>query len=163
MSNRKTAETNAFDAKSFEANAAEATKTFTDMFALPAFGQMQDQFRTALENGINQWRNQFDTAQKAFAKSSTAAEGTLEAVSGTFKTLGEKAMAAAKSNGEATIAFSNALLNAKTLSDVIELQTTHARKAVESLMAQGKDFTETTRKSATDIAAKAKALVPAAA
>ena len=62
-----------------------------------------------------------------------------------------KTVAALRANAEADFSYLEALVGAKSLSEVIELQTTFLRKRVEMGVEQAKDFQALTTKAATDI------------
>jgi phasin len=57
---------------------------------------------------------------------------------------------AARTNANAAFDFAGELLTAKTLSEVIELSSAHARKQFETLTAQGKELSALAQKVATD-------------
>jgi hypothetical protein len=124
--------------------------------AIPDAAKAQEQARAALESGFGQFRNSFETAQAALEKNGTAFQGTLEAVAAHGRQFGEKSFELAKSNAAATLAFTSALFQAKSFSDLIELQSSHARKAMESLLVQSKELASLAQKGAADIGAKAK-------
>lgn len=103
-------------------------------------------FRDLAEKGISQ-------ARDAYAKMKTAAEDTTEAVEDTFETardgaftFGVKTIDAVKANSDASFAFAKDLFGAKTLADVIELQTAFARQQFDTMSAQVKEFQELAQK-----------------
>lgn len=107
-------------------------------------------FRELAEKGISQ-------ARETYAKMKTAAEDTTEAVEDTFETardgaftFGVKTIDAVKTNSDASFAFAKDLFGAKTLADVIELQTAFARQQFETMTAQMKEFQELAQKVVTD-------------
>jgi phasin len=109
-------------------------------------------FREFAEKGIAQ-------ARDTYAMLKTAAEDTTEAVEDTYETardgaftFGAKAIDAAKANSDASFAFAKDLFGAKTLADVIELQTAFARHQFETVTAQFKEFQELVQKLAADTA-----------
>jgi phasin len=107
-------------------------------------------FRDLAEKGIAQ-------ARDAYAKMKSAAEDTTEAVEDTFETardgaftFGVKTIDAVKANSDASFAFAKDLFGAKTLADVIELQTAFARQQFDTMTAQAKEFQELAQKVMTD-------------
>ena len=55
-----------------------------------------------------------------------------------------------KTNTSASFDFAQSLIGAKTLPDVMELWTSHAKKQIETLTAQTKELTELTQKVAAE-------------
>ena len=120
-------------------------------FPTPTF-EFPTAFRELTEKSVSQ-------ARDAYAKMRTAAEDATDLVQGTIETaregafaLGIKAVDAAKSNSDASFALFRDLFGAKTLSDVIELQSAFARNQFEAVTAQFKEFQELTAKLVTDTA-----------
>ena len=98
-------------------------------------------------------------ARDAYAKMKTAAEDASELVEDTFETAREgaftfsvKALDAVKTNSDASFALARDLFGAKTFAEVIELQTSYARKQFEAVTAQVKEFQELGQKFVTDTA-----------
>ncbi len=109
-------------------------------------------FRDFAEKGLAQ-------ARDAYAKMKSAAEDTTEVVEDTFETardgaftFGVKAIDAVKANSDASFAFAKDLFGAKTLADVIELQTAFARQQFDTATAQFKEFQDLAQKVVTDTA-----------
>ena len=65
-------------------------------------------------------------------------------------TIGVKALDATQANSDASFAFAKDLFGAKTLSEVIELQSTFARKQFDAFAAQFKEFQSLTEKLVTE-------------
>ncbi len=111
-----------------------------------------DQFRVFAEKGVEQ-------SKEAYAKIKTGAENAQKAIESTLETaraagseFSLKSIATARANTEAGFAHLEALVAAKSLSEVIELQTAFLRKAVETAIEQGKDFQTASTKAAEDVA-----------
>jgi phasin len=132
-----------------------------DVFSIPGAQKAQEQVRSAVEGGLGQFRQSIDTAQATMEKNGAALQGTFEAVAAHSREVGEKSLELVKANAAATLAFTSALFQARSFSDLIELQSSHARKTMESLLTQGKEMASLAQKGAADIGAKAKALLPA--
>ncbi len=148
------------DAMTIMATTQSKTKTKADTmdfkapfeaFSMPSANfEVPLAFRELAEKGIAQ-------ARDAYAKMRTAAEDTTEAVEDTFETardgaftFGVKAIDAVKANSDASFALAKDLFGAKTLADVIELQTAFARQQFDTLTAQFKEFQDLAQKVATD-------------
>lgn len=114
-------------------------------------------FREMAEKSIAQ-------AQANYAKLKASAEEATDILEDTYETARAGALAyntksieAVKSNTEATFSFAKELVAAKTMAEVIELQTAFMRKQFETLTAQAKDLQETAKKVAIDTMAPMKA------
>ena len=110
-----------------------------------------DQFRAFAEKGVEQ-------SKEAYAKMKSGAESAQKALESTFETAKNagsefslKSIAAARTNAETGFAHLEALVAAKSLSEVIELQTAFARKAVETAIEQAKDFQAASTKVAEEV------------
>jgi len=110
-----------------------------------------DQLRAVAEKGVEQ-------SKEALAKLTSGAEDTQKALKSTFETaksvseeLSLKTIAALRANAEADFSHLEALVGAKSLSDVVDLQTTFLRKRVEMGVEQAKEFQALTTKATTDV------------
>lgn len=118
-------------------------------FAVPSV-DVPASIREFAEQGLAQ-------ARDTYAKMKTAAESATEAVEDSFETAREgaftlsvKALDAAKTNSDASFALVKDLFGAKTFAEVIELQTSYARKQFDAVAGQFKEFQELTQKFVTD-------------
>jgi phasin len=118
-------------------------------FSVPSI-EIPSSFREFAEKSVAQ-------ARDTYAKLKSAAEDATDMVEGSFETaregaftLGVKALDAAKNNTDASFAFARDLFGAKTVSEVIELQTAYTRKVFDAAASQFKDFQELTQKFVTD-------------
>jgi len=103
-------------------------------------------------------------SKEAYAKMKTAAEEATEAFEDSIETtrsgmleFSHKSIDTAKVNTDSAFAFMKELLTAKTFAEVLELQTSFARKQAEAFAAQAKEFQELSQKFATDAARPMKA------
>lgn len=110
-----------------------------------------DQFRTFAEKGVEQ-------SKEAYAKVKAGAEEAQKAIESTFETaktvsndLSLKTIAALRANAEVGFAHLEALVGAKSLSEVVELQSAYLRKRVEMAVDQAKDFQAASSKAAEDV------------
>lgn len=131
----------------------KATAKTAETIEFPTFDaeKTADQFRAFAEKGVEQ-------SKEAYAKLKTGAEATQKAMESTFetaKTTGSefslKSIAAARANAEAGFAHLEALVAARSLSEVIELQTAFVRKSVETAVEQAKDFQSASTKAAEEV------------
>ena len=106
--------------------------------------------REFTEKSVSQARDAYAKMKTAADEATGLVEGTLETVrEGTFA-IGVKALDAAKTNSDASFALAKDLFGAKTMSEVIELQSTFARKQFDAFGAQFKEFQKLTEKLVTD-------------
>ena len=110
-----------------------------------------DQIRAFAEKGVEQ-------SKEAYSKLKTGAEETQKVLESTFETaktvssdLSLKTIAALRANAEAGFSHLEALIGAKSLSEVVELQTAFLRKRVETTVEQAKDFQAVASKAAEDV------------
>jgi phasin len=125
----KTAKTGKASANPFEAFA----------FPAPTF-EVPAAFRDLAEKSVS-------TARDTYAKIKSAADDATGLVEETFETaregafaIGVKALDTAKTNTDASFAFAKDLFGAKSVSEVIELQSSFARKQFDALTEQFKEF-----------------------
>jgi phasin len=128
--------TNGKTSKTAKPSAApfEAFSFPTPNFEIPAA------FREMAEKSVSQ-------ARDAYGKLKTAAEETTGLVEETFENARDgaiafsvKAIDAAKSNSNASFALVRDLFGAKTMSEVVELQSAFARKQFEAMTEQMKEL-----------------------
>ncbi|CAM5525530.1 phasin [Aquamicrobium terrae] len=118
-----------------------------------------DQFRTFAEKGVEQ-------SKEAYAKLKSSAEETQKAFETSYKSaraasseLSLKTIAAFRANAEANFAHLEALVGARSLSEVVELQTSFLRNRVELGVAQAKDFQAIATKAAEEVSRPLKGMV----
>ena len=138
---------------------AKAAEKIIENIEFPSFdaSKATDQIRAFAEKGVEQ-------SKEAYAKLKTGAEEaqkTLETTYETVKTasneLSLKTISALRTNSEAGFAHLEALVGAKSLSEVIELQTAFVRKSVEQGVAQAKDLQAVSTKAFEDVSKPVKA------
>ncbi|UYO53137.1 phasin [Rhodopseudomonas palustris] len=122
----------------------------SDPFSTVLPFQLPEQVRAFAEKGVSQ-------ARESYAKLKDVAEtqnGTIEAVftsaSKGATDYSTKVFDFVKANTSASFDFAQSLIGAKTLPDVMELWTSHAKKQIETLTAQTKELTELTQKVAAE-------------
>ncbi|MBN9550463.1 MAG: phasin, partial [Alphaproteobacteria bacterium] len=97
-------------------------------------------------------------SKEAYAKLKTGAEETQKVLESTYETakavssdVSLKAIAALRANAEASFSHLEALVGAKTLSEVVELQTAFLRKRAEMAVEQAKEFQTVATKAVEDV------------
>jgi phasin len=134
-----------------ELAAAPEAKIETAVESAPAsVGEMQENVRKAVEKGVADTR-------AAYAKVKTAAEEATGALETSYSTatkgvvaFNTKALDALRANAEANFDFVKAAINAKTVSELVTLQSEHASKQVEAINAQAKEIAALARQIAVE-------------
>src|SRR6266566_1007492 len=109
--------------------------------AFAAF-QFPNAFRELAEKSVTQARETYAKLKTAAEDATDLVESTVEAAREGAFALSVKALDAAKTNSDASFALARELFGARTLSEVIELQSTYARRLFESTTAQFKELAE---------------------
>jgi phasin len=131
-------------AKAAQGAAFEAFNFPTPTFEVPAA------VREFAEKSVTQARDAYSKLKTAADDATGLVEETLEtARQGTFA-IGVKSLDAAKSNSDASFSFARELFGAKTMSEVIELQSSFARKQFDAFTSQFKEIQALTEKLVTD-------------
>ena len=129
------------------------TAEFADNIEMPSFdvSKATDQFRVIAEKGVEQ-------SKEAYTKLKTGAEEAQKTIETSYETarsvtneLSLKAIAALRTNAEAGFSHLEALAGAKTLSEIVELQTSYLRSRVEQTVEQAKEFQAVASKAAEDV------------
>ncbi len=116
-------------------------------FSFPSAGfEFPNAFREFAEKSIAQARDGYARMKSAAEDATDLVEGTIETARDGAFAIGAKALDAAKSNSDASFALARDLLTAKTMSDVLELQSTFARSQFEAVSAQVKELQALTGK-----------------
>ena len=134
------------------ASAEEADKTLQagkGAFAAPA-AEIQQSFRSALEKGVVESRAAFAKVKTAADETANAFEVSLAAAKDGAVAINAKAFDALRTNADANFDFFKAVFAVKSLPDLITLQTEFARKQVETITGQGKDFGALAQKAMAD-------------
>lgn len=111
-----------------------------------------DQLRAFAEKGVEQSKEVYSKLKTGAETAQKALETSFEQAKTVSNEFSLKSIAAARSNTEAGFAHLEALVAAKSLSEVIELQSAFARKAVETAIEQAKEFQAVSTKAAEDVA-----------
>ena len=129
-------------------SAFEMPKFEIPKFEIPKV-EMPAAFREFAERGVAQCKEKM----KAAAEEATdVLETTYSTATKGASDYGLKVIEAARVNTNAAFDFAGELITAKTLSEVIELSSAHARKQFEALTEQGKELSALAQKVATETA-----------
>ena len=119
--------------------------------AMQPVAKAQESLREATEKGISEVKTHYDSLKTLGDGNSKALTESFEAASKGFSELNAKALAAIQSNTTAAFEFASAFFSARTISEAVEIQTQHARKQMEQLTAQSKDFAALAQKIGTSV------------
>jgi phasin len=112
--------------------------------------EIQQSFRSALEKGVVESRLAFAKAKTAADETANAFEVSFAAAKDGALAINAKAFETLRANADANFDFLKAVFGAKSLSDLITLQTEFARKQVETMTSQTKDFGALTQRAMAD-------------
>jgi phasin len=125
-------------------------------FEMPKFEipkvEMPAAFREFAERGVAQCKDTYEKMKAAAEEATDVMETTYSTAAKGASDYGLKMIDAARANTNAAFDFYGELLTAKTLSEVIELSSTHARKQFETITEQGKELGALAQKVATETA-----------
>ncbi len=117
--------------------------------AMPSV-EMPAVFRDLAEKSITQARDAYTKMKTAAEEASGLVEGNYETAREGAFAFGVKALDAAKTNSDASFDFAMSLFGAKTFSEMIELQTSFARKQFDTFGSQFKELQDITQKYVTE-------------
>jgi phasin len=133
--------------------AADDTETIPqvgkDAFIAPA-AEIQQSFRSALEKGVVESRAVFTKAKIAADETASAFEVSLTAAKDGALAINAKAFDTLRTNADANFDFLKAMFAVKSLPELVTLHTEFARKQVETITGQTKDFGALTQKAMAD-------------
>jgi phasin len=134
--------------------AATATEGSAEVLdaAFEQISAAREALRQSSESSFESSRVAYDRMKKAAEEATGAVGAAYEAAQKGFAEINAKAMAALKSNADASFEFACALSSAKSLADILALQGEHARKSFEALNAQTKEIASLAQKVAADAA-----------
>ena len=128
-------------------SAVESTEA--QLAAAPA-AEIQQSFRSALEKGVVESRAVFTKAKIAADETASAFEVSFAAAKDGALAINAKAFDALRANADASFDFLKAAFAVKSLPDLLTLQTEFARKQVETIAGQTKDFGALAQKAVAD-------------
>ena len=124
------------------AAAAEAVKTTVEQFTPPA--------HQAFKDGVEKTLAALNDANAHSKKNLEAVVASVTAATKGAEALGAQAMAYSKTSFEDQVAAAKSLTSAKSVQEVVELQTSFAKSALEAYMAEMNRMTETVSASVKD-------------
>lgn len=132
----------------------EKTADIVENIEFPAFdtSKATDQFRAFAEKGAEQSKEAYAKVKAGAEEAQKLFESTFETAKAASNELSLKAVAALRANAELGFSHLEALVAAKSLSEIVELQTAYLRKRVELAVDQAKEFQSATSKAAEDVA-----------
>lgn len=133
------------------------TKTNTktaETIEFPSFdaSKATDQFRAFADKGVEQSKEAYSKMKSGVEDSQKALEETFEQAKTFGDTFALKSIAAMRKATEANFSHLEALVGAKSLSEVMELQSSFVRKSVEMSVDHAKEFQTLSSNAASDVA-----------
>jgi phasin len=127
----------------------EVVVAFTDdMFSFSAFdpAKLTQGWRDFAEQGATHSRETYGKMKSAAEEASRTVESTIHSAQSGSMEMGIKAIDALRTNAEMSFAHMDALMGARSLSEVFELQTSFMRRQAELTVEQAMGMQETARK-----------------
>ena len=141
--------------------ASEMPKFEIPRFDLPKFEvpkmEVPAAFREFAEKSVTQAKDNWEKMKAASEEASDLIEDSYATASKGASDYGLKVIEVARTNTNAAFDFAGEIMAAKTLSEVVELTSAHARKQFEALTAQSKELSALAQKVATETAEPIKA------
>ena len=138
----------------------------TPKFDIPSFDlpkmEIPAAFREIAEKSVSQAKDNWEKMKAATEEATDLLENSYANVAKGAADYGLKVIETARVNTNSAFDFAGVLLTAKSLSEVVELSTSHARKQFETLTAQSKELTALAQKVASETAEPLKAGVTSA-
>ena len=139
----------------------KTSKSASSAFEMPKFEmpkfeipkvEMPAAFREFAERGVAQAKDTYEKMKAAAEEATDVLETTYTTASKGASDYGLKVIEAARTNTNAAFDFAGEIMAAKTLSEVVELTSAHARKQFETLSEQSKELGSLAQKVATETA-----------
>lgn len=143
------------------APAFETPKFDVPSFDLPKM-EIPAAFREIAEKSVSQAKDNWEKMKAATEEATDLLENSYANAAKGAADYGLKVIETARVNTNSAFDFAGVLLTAKSLSEVVELSTSHARKQFETLTAQSKELTALAQKVAAETAEPLKAGVNSA-
>jgi phasin len=137
--------------KPASSSAFEMPKFEMPKFEIPKV-EMPAAFREFAERGVAQCKDTYEKMKAAAEEATDVLETTYSTAAKGASDYGLKVIEAARVNTNSAFDYAGELLAAKTLSEVIELSSAHARKQFEALTEQSKELGALAQKVATESA-----------
>jgi len=139
----------------------KTTKPATGVFEMPKFEmpkfdipkvEMPAAFREFAERGVAQAKDTYEKMKAAAEEATDVLETTYSTATKGASDYGLKVIEVARVNTNAAFDFAGEVMAAKTLSEVVELTSAHARKQFEALTQQSKELNALAQKVSTETA-----------
>lgn len=114
------------------------------------FDGFGDFVRRSGELGLEQARASLDRVKEAAGQAAGDLEAVLTAASAGATELNLKALDAAQASADAAFDFARSLASARSLAEIVELQTAHMRQQMEAANAQMRAYADLARKVSAD-------------
>jgi phasin len=137
--------------KAATATAYEAPTLEMPSFEIPKM-EIPAAFREFAEKSVSQAKDNWDKMKAVTEEATDMIETSYSTASKGAADYGLALIDAARANTNAAFDFFGQIMAAKSLSEVIELSTSHTRKQFETLSAQAKDLSALAQKVATETA-----------
>ena len=125
-------------------------------FELPKFDmpkmEVPAAFRDMAEKSLSQAKDTYEKMKAVAEEATDVLEDTYTTATKGFTDYGLKIIEIARANTNAGFDFANDLFTVKSVAEVIELSTTHARAQFETMTAQAKELAALAQKVATETA-----------
>ena len=137
----------------------KTTKPATAGFEMPKFDmpkfdmpkvEMPAAFREFAERGVAQAKDTYEKMKAAAEEATDVLETTYSTATKGASDYGLKVIEATRANTNAAFDYAGELFAAKTLSEVVELTSAHARKQFETITAQSKELSALAQKLAAE-------------
>ncbi len=126
----------------------------TPMLEMPSFDmpkmEVPAAFREMAEKSVSQAKDNWEKMKAATEEATDMIETSYSTASKGATDYGLALIDAARTNVNATFDFYSKMMTTKSLSEMVELSTSHARKQFETMSAQGKDLTALAQKVTTE-------------
>lgn len=132
----------------------KATSRTAETIEFPTFDadKATDQMRAFAEKGVEQSKEAYARMKNGMESAQKTMETTLETARAAGSDVSLKSIGAMRANAEAGFSHLEALASAKSLTEVVELQTSYARKSFEMLVDQTRDIQSASTKAAEQVA-----------
>jgi len=130
-------------------------------FEMPKFDlpkmEVPAAFREFAEKGMSQAKDNYEKMKAVAEEATDVIEDTYATATKGASDYGLKVIETARANANAAFDFANDMMSVKSVSELVELSTAHARKQFEAMTAQTKELTALAQKVATETAEPMKA------
>jgi phasin len=107
-------------------------------------------FREFAEKGVSQAKDTWEKMKSASEEATDLLEDSYTSAAKGAVDYNRKVVEIARSNANAAFDFATELLTVKSISEIVELTTSHARKQFDAYSAQAKELTAVAQKVATE-------------